>query len=522
MKNSILALKAVLQFLKVEFTKDFLKESLLTHPEPDSLLAISDTLEKYKVENLALKLTPDKLNQVPLPFLAQMKGRNYPYFSCISMVNDKEIKLLNEEGNPSIILRKDFESSWTGIALLIEKTQKSIEPGIDEKKAHDTNIKFLKNSLIFLVIVLIIIGFTDIEDNTMLLLSFSLMGLKITGLSLAFILLWSEVDKDNHTLIDFCSGGRNVDCNEVINSLHLRGSISLSLLAFAYFSSGLFLLVLTGFSTSAIQLMNYLSLSGLAIIPISIYYQKAKIGKWCKLCLWILVVLLSELLLHQLTSKVQDSIILEHYINFGILYLGTILIWLVLKPYIVSHNEINKLKSKINKIYSNREVFNYFISSSRKFSQNPEGLGILIKGNSPKYHVLKVCNPYCAPCAKSHPILEELFETGRIDLQILFAFQSKDEKKLDIIRHLLAIASLGNQKLTQKALDDWYLENEKDYDVFASKFPINGDLHKQEEKIKAMLDWSENENITYTPTIFIDGFELPKTYTIEDLKYLLQ
>lgn len=40
--------------LGVPFTNRFLKEKLLIHPEPESLLAISDTLAEYQIESLAL------------------------------------------------------------------------------------------------------------------------------------------------------------------------------------------------------------------------------------------------------------------------------------------------------------------------------------------------------------------------------------------------------------------------------------------------------------------------------------
>ncbi|ERM80264.1 hypothetical protein P872_22200 [Rhodonellum psychrophilum GCM71 = DSM 17998] len=86
----------------------------------------------------------------------------------------------------------------------------------------------------------------------------------------------------------------------------------------------------------------------------------------------------------------------------------------------------------------------------------------------------------------------------------------------------MAIADKGNPEETKKALDDWYLAEKKDYAAFASKYPMNGELKAQEANIQSMLSWSELENITYTPTIFIDGHELPKAYAVEDLKYVLE
>ncbi len=80
---------------------------------------------------------------------------------------------------------------------------------------------------------------------------------------------------------------------------------------------------------------------------------------------------------------------------------------------------------------------------------------------------------------------------------------------------------MGNEPTTHKALDDWYLAKEKNYDVFASKYPMNGEIDKQTDKIYQMKDWCAKVKIQFTPTIFIDGYQLPKGYQIKDINYFL-
>ncbi|SDA92115.1 hypothetical protein SAMN03080617_03511 [Algoriphagus alkaliphilus] len=184
-------------------------------------------------------------------------------------------------------------------------------------------------------------------------------------------------------------------------------------------------------------------------------------------------------------------------------------------------DELYKAKRDLAKLKSNKQLFQAAFSQSRKMQNVPQGLGILMKGETPKHQVIKVCSPYCNPCSRVHPVLESLFDTGNIDLQILFTPGRGDEQKEKTVRHLLAIESKGDSKLTQQALDDWYGAEKKDYSAFAAKYPMNGELIQQEEKMKAMEDWCEKENISYTPTLFIDGYELPKEYNVEDLKYIL-
>ncbi|MBW3470373.1 cysteine peptidase family C39 domain-containing protein [Arthrospiribacter ruber] len=522
MENSFLILKKVLLLLNVPFTKGYLKDKVASHPEQESLISISDTLNHYKVDNLGLKLTIEKLEKVPLPCIIQIQENGHPFFSVLTKSEIDTVSFLDEKGKIKNISKKDFAKNWTGVTLLFEKSDKSGQPGYKEKQLE---VLVFRSLLIFLGLISffgLIAFYQPIFANpNQALAILSLFLLKAIGLFISSVLLWSEVDKDNRAIQDFCSGGKNIDCNSVTSSFSLPGGISLGIIAFAYFFSGGMLLLLTSFSGSGLQLLGYLSLSGVFIIPISIYYQWAKIRKWCVLCLWISAVLLAEILLSQIFLVNTDSVQFQDLALYFFLFVGTVVAWLSLKPYFLAKKELQKHKSKLARFLSNTEIFDQLLSSSRKFSNNPEGLGILLKGEKAKYHVLKVCNPYCGPCANSHPILEELFESGNINLQVVFHPGGEDAIKYKTISHIMAVAAQANQEQILKALDDWYLPERKEYETFAAKYPMNGELKAQESCIKDMLNWCELENISYTPTIFINGHELPKAYNIEDLKFIL-
>ena len=62
------------------------------------------------------------------------------------------------------------------------------------------------------------------------------------------------------------------------------------------------------------------------------------------------------------------------------------------------------------------------------------------------------------------------------------------------------------------------MADKKDYEVFAGKYPMNGELKEQENKLDAMKQWCDDAEITGTPTIFINGRRLPDTYSIDELK----
>lgn len=514
--------RSMLGELGIPFTHRFLKEKLGTHPEPESLLAISDTLAEYKLDSLALQLGEDKLDQLPLPCVVQISKNPYPYFTCLTQVTEGWVEYLDEKGKRIKQRRKEFVSLWTGITLVVEKGEHSGEPGYSQRRKEQMIYQFLLFFLGAVGLAWILGDLSGLYYNTSYSLgAVALFIVKLSGLGISAILLWSEVDKKNTAITQFCGGGDQTDCNSVIDSFSIAGLFSLGNLAFAYFLAGTSLLLISSFSGSALALLSLLSISCLAIIPFSLYFQGVKLKKWCRLCLWISGILVVELAVSQFLMPELAWPAFGELGLFSFVFLASVLGWISLKPYLMAQKELYITKSKLAKVLSNKELFDYFLGTSRQITSNPEGLGIFLNGANPKFHVLKVCNPYCGPCARTHPLLEQLYEAGNIDLQIVFVPGGGDEVRLKTIRHLLGIASKGNLEQTRQALDEWYSQDKKDYEAFAAKYPLNGKLAKQESNLKAMLDWAEKEQITHTPTIFINGYELPSTYTVEDLKYVL-
>lgn len=85
----------------------------------------------------------------------------------------------------------------------------------------------------------------------------------------------------------------------------------------------------------------------------------------------------------------------------------------------------------------------------------------------------------------------------------------------------MAIAQTKDNNLIKHSLDDWYMSEEKDYEKFAGKYPMNGELTKQGDKLKHMDEWCKKMKIEFTPTIFINEKQLPSAYSIGDLQYFL-
>ena len=138
--------------------------------------------------------------------------------------------------------------------------------------------------------------------------------------------------------------------------------------------------------------------------------------------------------------------------------------------------------------------------------------------------IIKVCNPYCGLCAQVHPVIDRLLENNsNVNVQLIFtATDDEKDTRAKPVKHLLAVYEKQDDMLIKKALDDWYLADKKDYDLFAQKYLLNGEIEKQGGKLNAMNTWCEDVKIEFTPTFFVNGHQLPKNYKIDEVKYFLE
>lgn len=522
MTYSFHVLQRLLQILKVDFTKNNLKETLFSYPQPDSLLAFVDVLGKYKLESIPVKIGMNKIFQVPLPAIVQLKSGNNSTFACLHKIENEEIGFTDEAGKSKKLSIQDFEQLWTGVTLLVEKTEQSIEPDYKKNKL----IGSVKNGMLAFIVVLLLLlissqFFNLSSDLNSAFGLFSILLLKGLGLLVTSMLLWYEVDKSNPTLKEFCSGGKKVNCDAVLSSGSLLGEISISNLAFGYFFSGFLLLLFSNLSTSSFLLLGYISYLSLPIVLSSLYYQYFKLKNWCVFCLWIAVILTLEFTIFRIIP-VSGKLEIQDLLVFAIFFAASILAWILLKPFLLGQNTLYAYKRKLANFKSDKEVFSHLLSGSKKVSSSPVGLGITLTNQASNYQVLKVCNPYCGPCARAHPILEHLHDQGIIDLQILFIPDENPESiKTKTINHILSISQENDSFTTKKALDSWYSANQKDFVKFTEKYQVRTSVKENETNLSDMRAWCVQEEISRTPTIFINGHLLPESYSIDDLQLVL-
>lgn len=522
--NPVSATTELIRLLGVKVSSSAIKNQVYNHPDYPSILSISDSLKQWKIDNYVIQADKAKLKELPVPFIAHLRKQGGS-FTTITRINDDHVVYKSEEGNK--LTHKpinDFLQEWSGVTLLAEQGEHS-----GEKAYKQSRKKELLQSLKLPLIISIVVAFCTSAlvyqyTNSFVFPAFSLLlTLKLAGLTVASLLLWYEIDKANPVLKQICGIGKQTNCSAVLNSKKARlfNVISWSEVGFFYFAGGFISLLVAGTDAAGIiSILAWLNVLALPYTFFSVYYQWKVAKQWCPMCLAVQAVLVAEFIVVLSTNQLNQPI--NFVLTLVSSFLLPALVWFLLKPFFLQNQEAKRKKRELSKFKYDSRIFETLLQKQKQITVNADGLGITIGNPNATNTIIKVCNPYCPPCAKAHPIIDDLLDKNKdLKIQIMFNVTKDDTDICKPVKHLLAVAGENNEAATVRALDDWYLPEMKDYQIFAAKNPVNGQLEKQDIKIDAMSDWCEKTAISFTPTFFVNGFQLPEMYTIKELKYFL-
>jgi hypothetical protein len=116
---------------------------------------------------------------------------------------------------------------------------------------------------------------------------------------------------------------------------------------------------------------------------------------------------------------------------------------------------------------------------------------------------------------------EWLNKLKEIQLRIVFAANKDDNDENNIvIRHFMAINEKQDEALMKSALHDWYKQDDKNYAEWAKQYPVDSNQSTY-SKVEMQRSWCIASAIRVTPTIHINGHLLPRSYQIQEIKYLV-
>lgn len=519
--NSLAATQQFLQQFGINYDRLSLKSDLLSHPDYPSLLSVHWTLSKYGLANTPLEIDKSHLSSIRNPFLAYMKlPETGTDFALVNNVSYGNVVYTNLGGRKVTISQDEFISLWKNIVVVADNgTIYSPNP---RKKSRKRLRVGILTCLILLPFVLITLG------AALPLLFLPWLILKCAGVVITILLLLYELDKDNTTVKQFCTTERSTSCDSVLNSAGAKiGSFSWSELGFSYFTGTLLYLTIARNSLNAYVPLAIFSLFSFFYSIYSIYYQYKVVRQWCRLCLATQAIVILEAILIAttiLTGNITWPSVINWQMSLLLIFIMPLplLVWLSLKNILKNGMLLDNYQYAYLRLLNNPDVFNLILHKQNPLYPGYKECSLLIGDEAAENEIVKVCNPFCGPCSSAHSLIEEIIANEKnIKLRIMFVTTgNKVEQKKQASSHFINLYLSEGQTNAQKAMHYWYTNPDKDIEKLRELFP-SAEQKESALLLEEMKLWQKDAGITYTPTIFVNGFLLPQDYTLENLKQIL-
>jgi hypothetical protein len=234
------AVSATYQYLKAigaKVTEETVEETLKNHPDYPSLLATSEALNDWKIENVALRIKPEQLWELPTPFLTHLYVDG-GIFALVKSVKNGAVEWTHSKEGFKRDKTEDFLKKWNGVVLMAETNTDSGEKNFTENNKKEILSNLRTPVLLFGATLLIFSLFyynfsTDWHYNAILLT-------KLAGVIISSLLLWQSIDKDNPFIKNLCQAGGKANCNAILssNAAQVTTWLSWSEVGFFYFLGG--------------------------------------------------------------------------------------------------------------------------------------------------------------------------------------------------------------------------------------------------------------------------------------------
>lgn len=514
MNNNFSVFFRYLEKESIHIDKSEFEFQIQSHPNYPSLLAVSDTLSFFNVDNLCVKIDSEHIRLLPNRFVVLINENLSDSRFCL-IERENGNFFLFENKKRVLIIEEKLQKDWGEIVLLIENN--NLE---DSAKKNKNNYNW---SLILIVLIL----FLGVLYNSNALSQTSLFFIfPFLGIFLSIAILKDLFGVESKLVNDFCNIATSTSCNSVVNSDKWKvfRSLSFSDLGIVFFSSqliSLFLAILNHKILDFFIMQKTILLLSLPVILTSIYYQKFVEKKWCPICLFIISIIFGEIVFIVFVDNSSFYFPLHEFLLFGFLFVFILVIWNQLKILLLRQKQLKESFFKSIRFERNYKNFRNNLLKQRKltFPEVP-----LVLGNIESKGVITlISNPFCAHCKGAHEIIESIIERHGNDIQVQIILktniESESEESKKFFRRLMMIYVQKGKIAFEESLKVWFdKKNIKEwFDLYPGDSPLEFD-----EMFNVQYGWCQENDYNFTPAIFINGYEYPQTYERELLLFFVK
>lgn len=482
-----------------------------SHPDYPSILSISDTLTFFNIQNAVIRVEVTDIDLLPEHCVVLLKENNG---SNLYYLEKKEYyHLFDESKKSTIITKKDLESRWDNLVVIIEKSE------TEYTKINKKNRFFwLLPSLFFLLFFTSVKLFGQNWQNVLFLL------FPFTGFILSIMALKDLFGTKSDFFESLCNLTVTTDCNAVVGSKKWKifAILNFSDLSIVFFASqilSLSIFLLQNDTNTYFSIQKILLTFALPIVVLSIFYQKKIEKKWCPICLMISAVIILEWI--YVTYLYTLNFSLHNIIVFALLFVCCIWLWSAVKKTLNDQKELKEFQLVGNRFMRNYEIFKNTLVATDSFNL-PES-PIVLGNKESNTEITIITSPFCGHCKKAHKILENILVSNHDNLKIKILinvnFEYLDEQQKTLVRSLMSIYLKKGSNSFLEALNDWF--DTKNLKSWIEKHEFLFDLEQVDYIFKQHSIWCANNNFNFTPIFFINDYQYPKKYNRENLEFFI-
>jgi len=510
MKNDIVNIvEQVLIYNHISnYDKKDLDLQLKTHPNYPSFQSITDTLDYFDIQNIAVEVPKEALDQLPKSFISLVATENGAEIVAVHIKN-KFVHLAHTSLKQKKYTLEAFQSIWIPKVI-------GLEEGLRSKFSFKQSILPYTLALIGLIGVIITVLDRSWNINQII---FGILS--IFGVLLSFLAVKESLGMQSETLQKFCTTVSKTSCNDVINTASgkLFGKLNLADAGMLFFGSLLLHQLFFGFT----NLLFIPVLIGIPVLLYSLYAQAFVIKKWCIICLamgGVLIGLSSIAILNfDIKPKAMD---LGNFILLSSIFSGA---YVLAKQNLTKLITITSENIKLNQFKRDPEIFKYLLSTSKHIDDTTVIKNEIILGNpNADFKIACLTNPMCGFCKDAFLAYTKVIKTMGEKLQIILRINTNvdqiENQDTQISLALLEIYNSDGQEAFIKAYLDWF--SDRNFDKWISKYRRSVDnKSKYIEVLKKQVDWKNRMGLNYTPASIINQTLYPQKYGYKEFFHFI-
>lgn len=509
MKNSLFV--KLIKVLGVKYTTHYINKYYRTHPYHDSLYGLSQMCTHYSIENEAIQMDAEDTLNLDVPFITYINNE----FAIVLTKKKDLIEIYTDREDITYLHKDEYIQKCSGITLLINKTPASCEPNYT--KHHWLNLLSQIRTWILLSVPIIVYSWYLIFYSSHIAFNAYLYVVipNILAALFSLLLIRKELNIKDQITDNICSFRANYNCTAVLNSSasKLFGILSWAEIGFSYFITNIFIILFFPY------LLTYYMIGTLLAIPYTIWsflYQKIIIKTWCPLCVGIQLLIWIIVIMNIMFIKINfQSPWWPNVITAILIYLAVLSLTSIIKEYVYKLNRFKHVNEKLYQYLHKTEIFHSLLLQKPFYDFNNISLPMRW-GKINSNNILTVfLNPHCVPCAIMHNMLVALTKED-INICIQYVFLSENP---NVLKFLMASYINNSPECFIHIITEWFTAINKEEFIKNYNYDLNEDnvsqMYKQHDDLLKRI------GVTKTPTLMLNGHELPEIYSIKDLYYFI-